>query len=173
MTNIFMAILDRTTRVLDTVPEWLVSLLIRISVANTFWSSVQTKISGWSFFGQSWKFWNLSDSTFMLFEHEYVLPLLPTSLAAHLATFGEFFFSIAIVLGFLTRLSAVGLLMMTLVIQTFVYPEAWAVHILWAALLLYLIKFGGGALSIDYFVCNKWFSSSLASDSSSKGDRSA
>ncbi len=83
------------------------------------------------------------------------MPLLSVKLAAYLATYGEFFLSIAIVLGLLTRLSAVGLLIMTAVIQVFVYPDAWNVHILWAALLLYLIKYGGGTISIEYLLHKK------------------
>jgi putative oxidoreductase len=137
------------------VPTWFVSLLTRFAVASLFWRSVQTKISGWGLFEQSWKFWNVSESTFLLFENEYSVPLLPVKLAAYLATFGEFFLSIAIVLGLLTRLSAVGLLIMTAVIQVFVYPDAWNIHILWAALLFYLIKYGGGTISIDYLLHKK------------------
>jgi putative oxidoreductase len=38
---------------------------------------------------------------------------------------------------------------MTAVIQVFVYPEAWATHLSWAVLLLYLVGRGGGALSLD------------------------
>ncbi len=155
MTKIIVATLDRTNQVMAKVPAWVVSLLARFAVASAFWRSVQTKISGWELFGQSWKFWNVSESTFLLFEHEYTVPLLPVKLAAYLATYGEFFLSIAIVLGLLTRLSAGGLLIMTAVIQFFVYPDAWNVHIFWAAVLLYLIKYGGGAISIDYLLHKK------------------
>lgn len=155
MTKIIVATLDRANQLMAMVPAWFVSLLTRVAVASAFWRSVQSKISGWEFFGQSWKFWNLSESTFFLFEHEYALPLLPVKLAAYLATYGEFFLSIAIVLGLLTRLSAVGFLIMTAVIQIFVFPDAWNVHILWAALLLYLIKYGGGTISIDHLLQKK------------------
>ncbi len=155
MTKIIVATWDRTNQIMAMVPTWFVSLLTRFAVASLFWRSVQTKISGWELFEQSWKFWNVSESTFLLFENEYTVPLLPVKLAAYLATFGEFFLSIAIVLGLLTRLSAVGLLIMTAVIQFFVYPDAWNVHILWAALLFYLIKYGGGTISIDYLLHKK------------------
>ena len=155
MAKVIVATLDRTHQVMAMVPAWFVSLLTRIAVASPFWRSVQTKISGGELFGQSWKFWNVSESTFLLFEYEYTVPLLSVKLAAYLATYGEFFLSITIVLGLLTRLSAVGLLIMTAVIQVFVYPDAWNVHILWAALLLYLIKYGGGTISIDYLLHKK------------------
>ena len=155
MKKIIVATLGRTNQIMAMVPAWFISLLTRFAVASVFWRSVQTKISGWELFGQSWKFWNVSESTFLLFENEYTVPLLPVDLAAYLATFGEFFLSIAIVLGLLTRPSAVGLLIMTAVIQFFVYPDAWSVHILWAALLVYLIKYGGGTISIDYLLHKK------------------
>jgi putative oxidoreductase len=54
-----------------------------------------------------------------------------------------------LVLGLFTRLSALALLGMTAVIQIFVYPGAWSTHLTWAALLLYLVARGGGAVSLD------------------------
>ena len=155
MLRVGVAALDRMNKIMAMVPAWLVSLLCRFAVAIQFWRSVQSKISGWEFLGQSWKVWNLSSSTFFLFENEYNVPLLSSNVAAYMATFAEFFLSIAIVLGLLTRLSALGLLIMTAVIQLFVYPDAWSVHILWAALLIYLIKYGGGTLAIDYLLHKK------------------
>ncbi len=53
-------------------------------------------------------------------------------------------------LGLFTRLSAFALLMMTAVIQTFVYPGAWVTHGLWAATFLTVIAFGPGRLSLDH-----------------------
>jgi putative oxidoreductase len=138
------------------LPESLVALSVRLAIVTVFWRSVQTKIVGWTFFGQHLKFWNVTDSTFFLFEYEYSVPLLPAKIAAYMATFGEFFLSLAIILGLLTRLSAVGLLGMTAVIQFFVYPDSWNVHILWAGLLLYLIRHGAGVMSLDYVLHKRW-----------------
>ena len=70
------------------------------------------------------------------------------------------------VLGFATRLSALGLLIMTAVIQVFVYPESWSVHILWAAILVYLIKHGGGKISLDHLLNKKY--SCLSTQTNSK-----
>ena len=137
--------------ILKAIPEDLIALIARLAIASVFWRSAQTKINGWEFFDQSWQFYNLNNTTLFLFEHEYDVPLLNFEVAAYLATFAEFFLSLAIVAGLATRLSAFGLLAMTMVIQTFVYPESWSTHILWAALLLYLIKHGSGKLSVDYF----------------------
>ncbi len=54
-----------------------------------------------------------------------------------------------LVLGLFTRLSALAFLVMTLVIEVFVYPDAWPTHLSWAGLLLYLLGRGGGAVSLD------------------------
>lgn len=75
---------------------------------------------------------------------------LPSDLATVMATMSEHLFPIPLVLGLFTRLSAMALLGMTMVIQIFVYPDAWLqVHSLWVAIALVLIVRGGGWLSLD------------------------
>ena len=55
-----------------------------------------------------------------------------------------------LVAGLFTRLSALGLIGMTMVIQLFVYPDAWwAEHSLWIGLALILVLRGGGLASAD------------------------
>jgi putative oxidoreductase len=83
-------------------------------------------------------------STYELFRSEYALPLLSPWLAAHLAAYAEHLFPLLLVLGLLTRLSALALLGMTTVIEVFVYPDAWPTHLTWAGLLLLLIARGAG-----------------------------
>ncbi|MCB1435080.1 MAG: DoxX family protein, partial [Alphaproteobacteria bacterium] len=56
---------------------------------------------------------------------------------------------VLLIIGLATRFSALGLLIMTLVIEIFVYPESYVLHGTWAAVLLMLIKYGPGALSVD------------------------
>ena len=116
----------------------------RLSMAGVFLMSGRTKVEGWL---------TVSGNTVSLFEEEYRLPLLPPELAAHLATYAEHLFPLLLVLGLATRLSAAALLAMTLVIQLFVYPAAWATHLGWATLLLYLVGRGPGAVSLDAW----WF----------------
>lgn len=77
------------------------------------------------------------------------MPLLPPDLAAHLATYAEHALPILLVLGLLTRPAAIGLLLMTAVIQLFVVPTGWPTHLLWAGPLVYLIARGPGAASLD------------------------
>ena len=133
----------------NSIPEDIIAITARLAIASVFWRSAQTKIIGWELFDQSWQFYNVSTSTLMLFQYEYNLPLIDYKIAAYLATFSEFFLSLAIVVGFMTRLSALALLGMTAVIQVLVYPDAWPTHIMWAAILLYIIKHGSGKLSVD------------------------
>ena len=91
----------------------------------------------------------VTDSTYALFRDEYKVPLLPPQIAAHLAAYAEHLFPIPLAFGLFTRLSALGLLGMTVVIQLFVYPDAWPTHLSWAGLLLYLVARGGGVVSLD------------------------
>ena len=125
------------------IPDWLLALLARGSIAYTFWSSGRTKVSG---------FLDISDSTYFLFEQEYAVPLIPSEIAAHMATYAEHFFPILLVLGLFTRFAALSLLIMTSVIQIFVYPDAWSVHMWWALAMLYLMKYGAGVISLDHLM---------------------
>jgi putative oxidoreductase len=86
-----------------------------------------------------------------LFQEEYKLPLLAPALAAPMAAVAEHVFPLLILVGLGTRFSALALLGMTLVIQVLVYPGAYATHGTWAAVLLYLIVHGPGALSLDHW----------------------
>jgi putative oxidoreductase len=43
-------------------------------------------------------------------------------------------------------------MVMTAVIQLFVYPDGWPEHILWFALLLLIFARGPGAISLDHLV---------------------
>ncbi|MES9971202.1 MAG: DoxX family protein [Candidatus Thiodiazotropha sp.] len=138
------ALIDTLQRLFDfigrSIPEWGLGLLARGAIAYTFWSSGRSKVSG---------FLDISDSTFLLFEHEYGVPLIPPNIAAHMATYAEHLFPILLVLGLFTRFAALSLLIMTAVIQLFVYPDAWNVHMWWALALLYLMRHGGGLISLD------------------------
>ncbi|MEW8315300.1 MAG: DoxX family protein [Candidatus Thiodiazotropha endolucinida] len=138
------ALIDTMQRLFDfigkSIPEWGIALLARGAIAYTFWSSGRSKVSG---------FLDISDYTFLLFEHEYGVPLIPPNIAAHMATYAEHFFPILLVLGLFTRFAALSLLIMTAVIQLFVYPDAWNVHMWWALAMLYLIRHGGGLVSLD------------------------
>lgn len=131
------------------------AVVARFSIAAVFWNSGQTKIEGLVInivngdFALGWP--RLSESAVALFQEEYKLPLLAPALAAPMAAVAEHVFPLLILVGLGTRFSALALLGMTLVIQVLVYPGAYATHGAWAAVLLYLIVHGPGALSLDHW----------------------
>lgn len=139
-----MTMLSRLqARVTAAVPEWPLPLLLRLGVATPFFLSGRTKVDG---------VFTITDSTRYLFAEEYRVPLLPPDLAATLATSAEHILPVLLVAGLLTRSAALGLLVMTLVIQLFVIPTGWPTHLLWAGPLVYLIARGPGAASLDRFL---------------------
>jgi putative oxidoreductase len=144
----------------EAIPHSLVAFLGRFSIAATFWQSGQTKVEGFAIDLVHGRFElgvpHLSESAVDLFRDEYALPLIPPELAAYLAASAEHLFPILLLLGLGTRYSALALLGMTLVIQTFVYPGAYPTHGVWAAVLLYLIARGPGAFSIDHLLFSRW-----------------
>lgn len=148
--------LNALIRSMERVPHSLIAFVARFSIAAVFWTSGQTKIEGFKFdllSGEVLLGWpSLAQSTVALFQDEYKLPLLAPATAAVMAATAEHVFPALILLGLATRLSALALLGMTLVIQLFVYPGAYATHGTWAAVLLYLIARGPGALSIDHWL---------------------
>lgn len=125
------------------MPMSLLLLIQRLGIAATFFLSGRTKVEG---------VLTLTDSTFELFRTDYALPLLPPVTAAYLATYAEHIFPILLVAGLFTRYAAAALLGMTLVIEIFVYPDAWPIHLTWAGLLLPLIALGGGRFTLDRLV---------------------
>jgi putative oxidoreductase len=141
------------------IPNSLVALLARFSIAAVFWNSGQTKVKGFMInivsgdFHLGWP--RLSDSVVELFVDEYRLPLLSPHLAAPLSAVAEHAFPLFILFGLATRLSSFALLGMTLVIQLFVFPGAYATHGTWAAVLLYLMLYGPGRISADHWLAER------------------
>ncbi len=116
-------------------------LVGRLGIASVFFMSGRSKVDG---------LLHVTDGTYELFRTEYALPLVPTDIAAHAATYAEHLFPILLVMGLFTRPAAAGLLVMTFVIEIFVYPDAWPTHLSWVAVLLPLLARGGGRWSLDY-----------------------
>ena len=131
-----LQLIDRARDWLERVPYTFLAIPLRLAVATVFWNSAMTKLANW-------------DTTVALFVDEYKVPLLPPEVAAYIAVTIELTTPVLLVLGLLTRPTAVVLLAMTLVIEVFVYPLAWPTHIQWAAMLLILLCRGPGRLSMD------------------------
>ena len=140
----------------ERIPESFIALLARISIAAVFWSSGQTKVRGFVvnvITGEVHLGWpHLSDSVVALFRDEYKLPFVPPEIAAPMAATAEHLLPLLLLFGLGTRFAAAGLLVMTLVIEVFVYPDAYPTHGTWAALLLFLMARGAGRLSLDHLL---------------------
>lgn len=128
------------------VPDWFASLALRLGVAIPFWKSGLTK---WDGFGV------LSETPVLLFENEFLLHIFgqeysfpfPTFMA-YASSIGEIILPILVVLGLFTRFAALGLLFMTLIIQL-TFPDAWPLHLTWAAMAIGVVYIGGSRLSLD------------------------
>jgi putative oxidoreductase len=132
--------LQKAKALLEAIPHDLIAIIGRIAIGTVFWRSAMTKIDGFT----------IKPSTYYLFENDYRLPLIPPEIAAHLATATELTMPLLLWSGLLTRFAATVLLGMTLVIEIFVYPNAFDTHGVWAVTLLYLMKYGAGRFSLDH-----------------------
>jgi len=125
------------------------SLVLRVYVGWQFFKSGLTKIQDWN-------------STLALFRDEYHVPLLPPDLAAVMGTGGELFFPLLLFIGLLSRPAALGLFFMNAMavisypqLFEFECPAAINDHFYWGALLLVLLAFGPGRLSIDAWLARR------------------
>jgi putative oxidoreductase len=143
--NAFSALVQWSIDLMSRVPYWLVALITRISIAGVFWQSGRTKMDGW----------RVSDLAIELFRSEYRLPVIDPLIAAYLAALAEHVFPVMLVVGIATRFAATALLVMTLVIQIFVYPDAWPTHGTWAACFLILMTRGPGIVSLDHLIARR------------------
>ena len=127
----------------ELIPHSLHALLARFAIALVFWNSGRTKVPDWNFF-------SVNENTLQLFTDEYKVPFIPPYPAALMAQTAEHTFPILLVIGLASRFSALALLGMTTVIELFVYPDAYVIHGTWAAILIFIIKYGPGAISLDH-----------------------
>jgi putative oxidoreductase len=130
----------------------LTQLVLRFALALPFWRSGVKKWDG---------FLQLNDVAVFLFSSEFKLHLpggpyaFPApATVAFLSGSAEIIFPILLVLGLGTRFAALGLLLMTAVIQLTV-PSGWPIHLTWAAMALALMANGSGRVSLDYLVSRR------------------
>lgn len=121
-------------------------LAFRILMFRAFFNAGLAKIADW-------------ENTVLLFEYEYAVPLLPPQLAAYLATATELTMPCLLLVGLLTRLAALPLLGMALVIQFVLGASNPAYsnveHFYWMAILLTLVVRGAGPLSLDRLLARR------------------
>ena len=126
----------------ESIPYWLIALTARVALAKVFWSSAETHLANWQ-------------TTLYLFANDYRVPLLAPHLAAYMAVTLEVLTPPLLLLGLATRFTALALFGMTLVIEIFVYPQAWPTHIQWAAMMLVLMAQGAGGVSLDALISRR------------------
>jgi putative oxidoreductase len=121
-------------------------LALRLWVANAFFKSGLTKIQSW-------------DTTLLLFQEEYRVPLLSPEAAAYMGAFTELFFPVLLVLGLAGRFSALVLFVFN-IIAVVSYPGLNAAgleqHQIWGLMLLVLLTHGPGKLSLDHWLAKKF-----------------
>lgn len=116
-------------------------LAARFYVAWVFFKSGLTKLRDW-------------DSTLLLFEYEYAVPVLNFEVAAYLATFGEIMFPILLAVGLFGRKMALGLFIINYVAVISLEDMPAAAlneHIFWGGLLVLVAVWGAGKLSLDHY----------------------
>jgi len=115
-------------------------LALRIFVANVFFKSGLTKIQNW-------------DSTLYLFSDVYQVPLLPSDIAAYMATAGELGLSVLLVLGLFGRFAAAGLFILNAVAAYSYYSGLSEAglnqHLYWGLMLAVLLVISRNQWSLD------------------------
>jgi putative oxidoreductase len=134
-----MRLAEKSIAMLERFPLSVLQFLMRLSIALVFWDAGVVKITSWQ-------------PTVALFANEYKVPLLPPEIAATLAAAVELTCPALLVVGLATRLATLPMLGMTFVIETFVYPDLWRIHLMWATILLFILTRGPGALSLDHVI---------------------
>jgi putative oxidoreductase len=127
----------------------LTQLVLRFGLAVPFWRSGVNKWDG---------FLQLNDVAVLLFSSEFQLhlpggpyPFPAPAVMAFAAGSAEILLPIFLVLGLATRFAALGLLVMTLVVQLTV-PDGWPLHVTWAAMALGVMAWGPGRMSLDHLL---------------------
>jgi putative oxidoreductase len=127
----------------------LTQLVLRVALAVPFWRSGVNKWDG---------FLQLNDVAVLLFSSEFKLhlpggpyPFPAPGPMAFAAGSAEILLPILLVIGLATRLAALGLLVMTIVVQLTV-PTGWPLHLTWAAMALAVMARGPGRFSLDKWI---------------------
>jgi putative oxidoreductase len=120
----------------------LLLLAFRLYVARVFFMSGLTKIHDWSV-------------TVALFTDEYHVPVLPPGIAALMGTAAELSMPLLLALGLATRFGAFVLFCFNIVavVSYAALPDiAVKDHLLWGVLILVVLVFGPGKISLDQWL---------------------
>ena len=124
-------------------------LVLRLGLAVPFWRSGVNKWDG---------FLQLNDTAILLFSSEFQLhlpggpyPFPAPAVIAFVAGSAEILLPILLALGLATRAAALGLLVMTLIVELTI-PDGWPIHITWAAMAFGVMAWGPGRMSLDHLI---------------------
>jgi len=138
------------------IPYALVALALRFVMARLFFLDGQSLIAG-----PVVRFENffmvlpaqVKAETFSAFLGQYATLPISTALAAYVVSYAEFVLPICLVLGFGTRFAALGLLIITAMIQFYAAQQVlWGMHVYWASILIVLLSLGAGQISLDHII---------------------
>jgi putative oxidoreductase len=121
-------------------------LAARVYLGLVFFRSGLTKLRDW-------------DTTLALFADEYHVPLLDPVTAAVLGTGAELVLPVLLVSGLFGRVAAAGLGVLNVVAVislTEVAEAALMAHVFWGSLLLAVLLWGPGAVSVDRWLLPHW-----------------
>lgn len=146
------SVVDRINGIVRKVAQpSLTQLALRLALAVPFWRSGVNKWDG---------FLQLNDTAIFLFSSEFKLhlpggpyPFPAPAVAAFAAGAAEIVLPVLLVLGLATRMSALCLLIMTVVVQLTV-PDGWPLHVTWAAMALGIMGWGPGRISLDHLLAS-------------------
>ena len=126
----------------------LLDLAIRLFMANIFFKSGWLRLQ--DFLNGQWS------NQITAFRDYHPIPGINPEIAAVAGTGAEIILPVLLVLGLLTRVSAAGLLVMTMSIQ-FLVPADYGVanndHYMWMLLLAVPMLKGAGMFSADFLIC--------------------
>ena len=136
-------LLEKSIALAERFPLPVLQFLFRFSIGYEFWNSGLGKIQSWQ-------------PTIALFTNEFRVPVLPPEVAATLAATVELTCPPLLFFGLATRLATLPMLGVVFVIQTFVYPDLWHIHLMWATILVYILTQGPGPISLDHYIAKSY-----------------
>ena len=159
---------DTLTSRLRVSGDYVWPLLLRLVLAWEFWESGITKLHGENWFAEiPWSDWQKG--------FPFPFDQIPVNLNWFLATWSELIFTVMLLLGLFTRFAAISLLVVTVVATAAVHwpaewgslTELWSGYVitskgagnyklplLFVVMLLPLVFYGGGKISLDHLLIN-------------------
>jgi putative oxidoreductase len=138
------------------LPYTLVAFALRLVMARVFFLDGQSRIEG-TRIPLQWQDFSFTLTMPMQVKAETAIGFLglpvPPALTAAVVSYAEFVLPALLVVGLATRFAALSLLLLTVLLQLYVMPQAlWTAHVYWAGALLVLLSQGPGQLSVDALI---------------------